>query len=180
MHEQPMSRTGCTAREQRRRGTGPRACRSGRRAVTLLELTVAIVVMGIIAAIVVPQFTGVTDEARSSATRAVVSSVRSAIASFRTEAVVSGADPFPTLAELTTPGVVMQLEIPANPFTGVSGVQAVDATQAADRAVSNEATFGWNYYVDNSATPPTAVFYANSDHATTIEDAGTMLEASEL
>jgi hypothetical protein len=31
----------------------------------------------------------------------------------------------------------------------------------------NPTAAGWNYYVDNSASPPTAIFYANSSDVTT-------------
>jgi hypothetical protein len=42
-------------------------------------------------------------------------------------------------------------------------------------------TYGWNYYVDNTATPPTAVFYANSEDITTASDgAGGFATANEL
>ncbi|RMH14690.1 MAG: prepilin-type N-terminal cleavage/methylation domain-containing protein [Planctomycetota bacterium] len=151
------------------------------RAFSLLEVLVVVIVIGILAAVVVPQFAGASDEARTSSLQSVLGGVRSSIASYRTRAVIAGEDPFPTLAELTTVGVVMQNEIAANPFTGVSGVQSVSAAQAQSRAVVNEQAAGWNYYVDNSASPPVAIFYANCDDETTVElTNGEMATANEL
>lgn len=142
------------------------------RAFTLVEVLVVVVIIGILAAIVVPQFAGATDQARTASLQAVLGGVRSSIASYRTRAVIEGSDPFPTLAQLTDTGVVVQSDIPANPFTGVFGVQSVSVAQAQNRAVVNESGAGWNYAVDNSASPPIAIFYANCDDSTAVEQTG--------
>ncbi|USN98752.1 MAG: type II secretion system protein [Phycisphaeraceae bacterium] len=155
--------------------------RTARSAFSLLELMIVVMILGILAAVVVPRFAGATDDARSSATEATVASVRASIAAFRTRAVMQGVDPFPTLEQLNTPGVVMTQAAPANPFTGASGIQAVSASQAQDRAVANDGSIGWNYYVDNSADPPVFVFYANCSNTTTVPDgSGGTLTANEL
>lgn len=142
------------------------------RAYTLLEVLIVVIIIGILAAVVVPRFAGATDEARTSSLQSVLGGVRSSIASYRTRAVIAGDDPFPTLAELNTQGTVLANEVPANPFTGVSGVQSVSVAQAQARAVVNESAAGWNYAVDNSSSPPVAIFYANCDDATSVEDSG--------
>lgn len=152
-----------------------------RRAFTFIEVAVVIIVIGILAAIVVPKFGHVTDEARTSASQATLASVRSSIAAFRTARLLAGSSPYPTHAELTTLGAVLEQEIPANPFSGVSGVQLVTANAASIRQVSNTTQYGWNYYVDNAATPPVAVFYSNSETLTTVTDSnGDARKASEL
>jgi len=138
------------------------------RAFTFIEVMVVVVVIGILAAIVVPQFGGVTEDAKASAAQGALGGVRSSIAGFRAKAILSASSPFPTLAQLTTLGTVLQSEVPTNPFNSMSNIQAVSAAQAAARTVVNETTVGWNYYVDNSATPPSAIFYANSSSATTV------------
>ena len=52
---------------------------------------------------------------------------------------------------------------------------------AEARSVVNAGAAGWNYYVDNDADPPVAVFYANSAEETTVPDgAGGFLAANEL
>lgn len=151
------------------------------RAFSLLEVLAVVIVLGILAAIAVPQFVGVTDEARTSSIQSTLSGARSAIASFRSAAVINGDDPYPTLVELNTDGAVFKFDLPNNPFTGVGGVQAVNAAQADARAVVSPETYGWNYYVDNTATPPAAVFYANSEDVTTASDgAGGFATANEL
>ncbi|MEZ6243509.1 MAG: type II secretion system protein [Phycisphaerales bacterium] len=152
-----------------------------RRAFSLLEVMAVVIVLAILAAVAIPQFVGVSDEARTSSLQSTLSGVRSSIASFRSTAVINGSDPYPTLAQLTTSGAVLKFDLPTNPFTNVSGVQSVDATQAAARAVVSADSYGWNYYVDNTADPPTAVFYANTDTPTTAPDgSGGVVTANDL
>jgi prepilin-type N-terminal cleavage/methylation domain-containing protein len=151
----------------------------GRRAFTLVELLVVIVMLGILAAIAVPRFSGATDDARSASTQSTLAGVRSAIATFRMNAVINGNDPFPTLQTLTD-GTVVKFDIPANPYTGVSGVQAVSQGQATSRTVTGSSA-GWNYYFDNNASPPIAIFYANNDDPSAVDDgSGGFLGANEL
>jgi len=150
-------------------------------AFTLLEVMIVVVVLGVLAAVVIPRFGGITNEARSSALQGSLGGVRSSIASFRTRAVIDGSDPFPTLAQLTTPGDVLSGEIPVNPYNGLSNVQAVSAGAGASRTVSGTSSYGWNYYVDNSTSPPAAVFYANTDDQTSVGDgSGGLKTANEL
>ncbi len=151
------------------------------RAFTLLEVLAVVIVIGILAAIAVPQFVGVTDEARTTSAQSTLAGARSSIASYRSTAVINGSDPYPTLVQLTTDGVVLKFDMPANPFTGIAGIQSVNSSQASSRTVINPTTYGWNYYVDNTATPPAAVFYANSTDVTTASDgAGGLATANEL
>ncbi len=155
--------------------------RSARHAFTFIEVAVVIIIIGILAAMVVPKFTSVTDDAKAASVQGTLGGVRAAISGFRTSALLSGKSPFPTLKELNTLGTVVQQPVPANPFTNQSAVQAVSAAAAASRTMSNEAAFGWNYYVDNTTTPPTAIFYANSTTVTTVKDAaGINLTANKL
>ena len=150
------------------------------KAFTLVELLVVIVMLGILAAIAVPKFSSATDDARSASTQSTLAGVRAAIATFRMNAVINGNDPFPTLAELTGTTVV-KFDIPQNPFTGVSGVQAVSYGQATSRSVISQNSAGWNYYFDNSANPPVAIFYSNCSNPSTVDDGnGGVLGANEL
>jgi prepilin-type N-terminal cleavage/methylation domain-containing protein len=141
-----------------------------RRGFTFLEVMVVVVILGILAAIVVPRFGNASDQARVSAAQASLGSVRAAIAGFRAQRVLEGGSAFPTLSELTTAGTVMQADLPVNPWNGSSSVQSVSSGQAASRAVVNPAQYGWNYFVDNSATPPTCIFYINSSQDTELSD----------
>lgn len=151
------------------------------RAFTLVEVLVVVTILGILAAVVVPRFAGVTNEARSSALVGAIGGVRASIAGFRTRAVIASSDPYPTLLELTTSGSVIQGEMPINPFNQRSSVQVVSSAQATSRAVVLPDTVGWNYFVNNSADPPVAIFYPNSTDATTIPDGvGGTKTANEL
>jgi len=151
-----------------------------RNAFTLVEVLIVIMILGILAAVAVPRFASAGDDARTSATQSVLAGVRAAIASHRTAAAISGDDPYPTLSQLTD-GSVLKFEVPTNPFTGIGGVQSVTASQASGRAVVNQDGAGWNYFVDNAASPPLAIFYANASSPTTASDgSGGMLTASDL
>lgn len=151
------------------------------RAFSLLEVMVVVVIVGILAAIVVPNFTGVQTDSKASATQSTLAGVRSSIAGYRSTALLRGQSPYPTLAQLTTVGTVMQQEIPANPFSKIKAVQSVSLAQAQARTVINPTRYGWNYCVDNTASPPVVYFYANSSDATTVSNgAGGTLAANQL
>ncbi len=150
------------------------------KAFTLVEILVVIVMLSILAAIAVPKFSGAADNARSASTQSTLAAVRSSIATFRMNAVIAGNDPFPTLAQLTN-GTVVKFDLPANPYTGVTGVQSVSLAQANNRTVVSEDAFGWNYYFNNSSNPPKAIFYANSAVDSSEDDGnGGVLGANEL
>lgn len=150
-------------------------------AFTFLEVMVVVIIVGVLAAIVIPQFGGVTEDAKASACEGGLAGMRSAIAGYRAKAILSGSPAYPTLAQLTQAGVVIEAELPRNPYNGLRTVQAVSASAANSRSVSNTTAYGWNYYVDNSLTPPKAVFYANSDQVTTVPDGtGDFKNANEL
>lgn len=116
-------------------------CGKRKPAFTLIELLIVVVILGIIAAIVVPQFTIATDDARLSTLRTNLATVRSQLQLYKLE----HKDNFPTdnttfEAQLTAKTDVAGLPgtdygpylmmIPENPFTGTRDITAakVDAS----------------------------------------------------
>lgn len=151
-----------------------------RKGFTLIELIAVLVVLAILSGVALPKYFDYSERARTSSVQGSLGGVRTAIANFFANASVEGEGRYPTLEELTTIGTVMQEGIPANPYNGLSTVTAANAQQAADRTVQNTAA-GWCYFVDNDADPPIAIFYANSDDETRVENAdGELFEANEL
>lgn len=142
------------------------------RAFSLIEVLVVVVILGIVSALVIPQFAQATDQARTTAAESALATVRGSIASFRTHAILQGTAQYPTLQQLTSPGAVLAGEFPVNPFNSSNTVQAVSATQADSRAVINPETVGWSYFVDNESIPPRAIVYLNSATPTTRKGPG--------
>ena len=138
------------------------------RAFTLVEIVLVVFVLGAVAAVIAPQFAGASDDERSAKAEVVIAGVRNAIDQYRSRAQQRGADPFPSLYDLQTPGVVIMGQLPPNPFTGVRGVQPVTQSQAESRAVFNTGSIGWNYFFDNEG--PTVLFYPNCETPTTVPD----------
>lgn len=152
------------------------------RAFTLVEVLVVVVVIGILAAVSVPLVGQAMTDSRTSNAMNALGGVRSSISSFRTRATIAGNDPFPTLAELTTLGDVLDRPIPENPWNGISDVRAATLAEANARTVVSSGVYGWAYYVDNASSPPVAIFFANSNEATARVDGsdGSFFQANEL
>lgn len=150
-------------------------------AFTLIELIAVMVVLAVLAGVAIPRYFNYADQAKTSAVQGALGGIRTGIANFYADQTFQGEPAYPTLAELNTLGAVMQESLPANPYNGLSTVQAVTQAQAVARAVVNPTQFGWNYFVDNSFDPPVAVFYANSEDTTKVEDgSGGFKDANEL
>jgi general secretion pathway protein G len=91
---------------------------------TLVEILIVVVILGILAAIVIPQFTSASDEARLSSLTSDLQSLRAQIQLYhiRTNAYPA------TLQKLVDDGYMMT--IPVNPFTG-KAVEGTDWTYVA-------------------------------------------------
>src|SRR5262245_17419269 len=124
-----------------------------RSAFTLIEVLIVVVIMAILAATIIPQFTDSTKDAKTSTAKMNVATLRSQIQLYRTQH--SGANPTATLVELTqttdisgTAGTGATFvygpylrQIPVNPFTNLSTV----TTTATDLTAAPAGTGGWIY-----------------------------------
>ncbi len=124
-------------------------------AFTLVEILIVVVILGILAAIVVPQFTSAADEARGG-------NVQTQISTLETQLELWAArnnGTYPTLAG--TPGAWTQMitanyvkAAPRNPFSSAAGATDVIATtmadpDAADAAAAASTADGWLYDSSN-------------------------------
>lgn len=124
------------------------------RAFTLVELIVVIVVLAILSGVAIPKYFDYAAKAKESACKGTLGAVRSGIANFHANSIVSnGTATWPTLVQMQTLGTVMQEPLPANPYNNSNTIQT--ATWATTPPVSGNA--GWNY------DPTTGKFWANSN-----------------
>jgi prepilin-type N-terminal cleavage/methylation domain-containing protein len=153
--------------------------RNSRNAFTLIELIAVLVVLAILSGVALPRYFDYTDRARSSAVQGTLGGVRTAVANYYVDQSVAGTAAYPTLAQLIAAGTVMLEDIPVNPYNGLNTVTSATSIEAAARTVGG--TAGWRYFVDNAATPPTAIFYCNAADTTRVDDgAGGFEDANDL
>ena len=107
---------------------------------TLIELVMVIVILGILAAVALPTFFNLQEQAKIAAVKGALGGMRSGISIwFAKTAVTVGSGAFPTLAELeSTPGGPMQFGIPANPYTSSTDI-------VAGTVEHDDSTAGWIY-----------------------------------
>lgn len=150
------------------------------RAFTLVELIAVIVVLGVLAAVAVPKYFDYADRAKTASLEGSLGGVRSSISSFYANQTFEGSARFPTINELQTVGTVLEQSLPKNPFNGLSTIGQVSSLADATNRVTDGST-GWRYFVDNSANPPVAVFWANNTDDTTVADNnGAFVSANDL
>ncbi len=111
------------------------------RAFTLVELIVIIVVLAILSGVAIPKYIDYTANAKSSACKATLGAVRTAISNFYANSALTGTATYPTLVQMQTLGGVMQETLPTNPYQNSNVIAA--ATWAATPPTSG--VNGWNY-----------------------------------
>ena len=110
---------------------------NARKAFTLIEILIVVVILGILAAVVIPQFTNAADDANAASVRTQLQTLRSQIELYRAE---NGADP-----DLATTGWADMVSggylpgPPKNPLTGTNnfGTGAGDGWRWAALQVDN-------------------------------------------
>mgnify|MGYP003124257298 FL=1 len=117
---------------------------------TLVEILIVVVILGILAAIVVPQFTNAANEARTGNIATQVSTIENQLELYAAQ----NNGTYPTVAELAADWAVMidgdyLKELPVHPFDSTSDVAAWDSDGVSDQAIIYEdATGGWLYDPD--------------------------------
>ena len=117
---------------------------------TLVEILIVVVILGILAAIVVPQFTNAANEARTGNISTQVSTLENQLELYAAQ----NNGTYPTLVELQAAWGVMITgdyikEIPVNPFSNTSTVAAWDSTGVSSSSVIYDDSTGWLYDVSS-------------------------------
>jgi MSHA pilin protein MshA len=123
---------------------------------TLIELIAVIVVLAILAGVALPKYFDYSAQARASSCKGTLGGVRSGVANFYMNTGLSGPERYPTFAEVTTLGTVMQEPLPANPYNSSAAVRNADATWVAGNPPISGAQ-GWAYDETNGK------FWANTN-----------------
>lgn len=116
-----------------------------RRAFTLVEILIVVVILGILAAIVIPQFTSASEEARLGNVQSQLQTIRSQIELFRVRnngeypaSFDAAADQWDDLV-----GDDYLRAVPVNPFTRSSSIDEMDDQDWSNGWVAGNADNGW-------------------------------------
>ena len=94
---------------------------------TLIELIVVVVILAILAGVALPKYFDYQADAKEAATKGALGGIRSGIANFYANEAINGTAVYPTFAQLTTVGTVMQEVLPENPYATTTENAVFDA-----------------------------------------------------
>lgn len=84
---------------------------------TLIELVIIIVVLGILAAVAIPKYQDITNEAKAAACKGALGSMRSGVSIYyATQIIKTGSPVWPPIDSLRNVGTVIVQSLPANPY----------------------------------------------------------------
>jgi len=126
---------------------------SRRSGFTLIELIMVIVVLAILAGVALPKYFDYSTSAKSSACKGTLGGMRAAIANFYANSAISGTASYPTYAQFTTLGTVMQEPLPTNPYNNAATVRNADNTWVNGNPPTSGAQ-GWAYDATNGKVWP--------------------------
>ena len=131
-----------------------------RQGFTLIELIAVIVVLAILAGVALPKYFDYSNQAKESATRGALGGIRAGVANFHANAAINGLAAYPTFAQVNTLGVVMQEQLPENPYNGNNSIRNADGTWVTGnpptQPVVTTSGEGWAYDETNGK------FWANT------------------
>ena len=117
-----------------------------RKGFTLIELIAVIVVLGVLAGVALPKYFDHAAKAKESACKGAIGGIRAGVANFYANEAIAGAAGYPTYAQLTTTGTVMQENLPENPYNSSKEVRDAAGTwDASNPPVDNTNGEGWAY-----------------------------------
>ncbi len=133
------------------------ACFFDQAGFTLIELVIIIVVVGILSGAAVVSYQDLTGNAKKGSLKSSLGGMREAISSWQMNSILkTGADVYPSLAEISTPGEVLLFTIPSNPYQ--SGDNAPDSiVTGVSRGTVVGTRGGWAY------DPVTGEIWANTN-----------------
>jgi len=107
---------------------------------TLIELVMVIVILGILAAVAMPKYVNMQDEAKSAAAKGVIGTTRAAIAIQYAKHALAGTAAFPTMAELTSTtstSIFAENKMPDSPVDKGGNLNDVSASAASPIAAAD-------------------------------------------
>jgi prepilin-type N-terminal cleavage/methylation domain-containing protein len=147
--------------------------RGDNRGFTLIELVIVIVVLGILASVAVPKYQDITSQAKESACRSSLSSLRQGIVLWQANNIIkTGVKTYPPRDSLATVGVIMAQAIPRNPFQNKANAPDSIVT-GVTKGVVVGTRGGWAY------KPSTGQVWPNTSSSVTVTGCGSPVSVGE-